>query len=195
MDSFLEFLTTPLGLVIIGAVLIAIIIISTYNRFISLRNRVKEAFRAIDTYLEQRFDQLTKLADAVASYTDHEKSTHTRLAEIRSGYHAMSSDEKIKVAKEVENLESRLKLQIENYPELKADGVYLNLMRSITDIEEKLSASRRSYNANVYKYNTKLEHFPSNLFGTMMGFKKAEMFEATEEKRQDIDLRGRLGGM
>lgn len=194
MDTFIQFLLTPTGMIMIGIVLVIVIIVGTYNRFISLRNRVEEAFRAIDAYLEQRFDQLTKLADAIASYNDHEKDVHTQLAKIRSGYRQMSSDEKVAAANEAEGLESRMRVQVERYPELKATEVYKDFTKAITDIEEKLSASRRSYNANVYKFNTKLQHFPTNIFGMIMGFKKAEMFKATEEKRQDVDLRTRLRG-
>lgn len=194
MEPIIQFLLTPVGMILTGIVLVVLIIGGIYNRFVSLRNRVEEAFRAIDAYLEQRFDQLTKLADAVASYNEHERKTHTELAKIRSGYRTMSPDEKIASANEVEGLESRMRVQIERYPELKASEIYKDLTKAITDIEEKLSASRRSYNANVYKFNTKLGQFPTNILGSIMGFKKAEMFKATEEKRQDIDLRGRLRG-
>ncbi len=194
METIVQFLLTPTGILVAGIVLVILILVGTYNRFVSLRNRVEEAFRAIDAYLEQRFDQLTKLADAIASYTDHEKDTHTRLAKIRSGYREMSPDEKVQAANEVEGLESKMRVQIERYPELKATEVYKDLTKAINDIEEKLSASRRSYNANVYKFNTKLQHFPTNIIGLIMGFKKTEMFKATEEKRQDVDLRGRLRG-
>lgn len=190
-----EFLLSPTGLVIIAIVIIVIIFMTIYNRFISLRNRTEQAFRSIDTYLEQRFDALTKLADAVASHNEHERTVHTRLAEIRSGYKNMTNDEKVQASNEAEDLKQRLSLQVENYPELKADGLYINMMRTTTDIEEKLSASRRSYNANVYKFNTMLDSFPTNIFGKMMNFKKAEMFKAAEEKRQDVDLRARLRGM
>lgn len=194
MEAVVQFLLTPTGILVASIVLVVLILIGTYNRFVSLRNRVEEAFRAIDAYLEQRFDQLTKLADAVASYNHHEKDTHTRLAKIRSGYREMTPDEKVLAANEAEGLESRMRMQVERYPELKASDIYKDLTRAITDIEEKLSASRRSYNANVYKFNTKLQHFPTNIMGSIMGFRKAEMFKATEEKRQDVDLRGRLRG-
>lgn len=198
LDSILTevfaFVQTRNGMITVAAVLVLLFFISTYNRFISLRNRVDEAFRAIDTYLEQRFDQLTKLADAVASHNEHERGTHTELAKIRSGFRQMSRDQKVKATNETGQMEQRLLGQIERYPELKASTVYRDFTGAINDIEEKLSASRRSYNANVYQYNTKLGHFPTNILGALMGFKKANMFEATEEKRVDVDLRARLRG-
>ena len=194
LEEILQFLMTPTGMIVAAAVIIILFLVSTYNRFVSLRNRVEEAFRAIDTYLEQRFDQLTKLADAIASYNEHERETFKDIAKIRSGYREMSRDEKVEASNTVDQLESRMRLQVERYPELKATDVYKDFTGAINDIEEKLSASRRSYNANVYKFNTKLGHFPTNLLGLMMGFRKAEMFKATEEKRDDVDLRDRLRG-
>lgn len=195
IDSILEFLVTPTGLIVAGIAIVIIILVATYNRFIALRNRTEQAFRSIDTYLEQRFDVLTKLADQIASHNEHERGTHERLVQLRSGYNNMTNNEKVLASNEAEDLQSRLRVQVENYPELKADGLYLSMMRSTNDIEEKLSASRRSYNANVYKYNTKLDKFPTSIMGSMMNFKRAEMFKATEEKRQDVDLRARLRGI
>lgn len=194
MDGLLEFLATPTGILVAIIVIIVLFFVVTYNRFISLRNRVEEAFRAIDSYLEQRFDQLTKLADAIASYNEHEKSTHADLAKIRTNYQDMSRDEKVEASNMADQMEARLRLQVERYPELRASEVYTDFTGAINDIEEKLSASRRSYNANVYKFNTKLDQFPTNILGSMMGFKRAEMFKATEEKREDVDLRARLRG-
>ena len=194
MDGLLTFLSTPTGMIVVAIVVVILFLVITYNRFVSLRNRVEEAFRAIDTYLEQRFDQLTKLADAIASYNEHERETSKDIAKIRSGYREMSRDEKVGASNAADQLESRMRLQIERYPELKATDVYKDFTGAINDIEEKLSASRRSYNANVYKLNTKLGHFPTNILGAMMGFKKSEMFKATEEKREDVDLRARMRG-
>lgn len=194
METIIAFLLTPLGMVVVGVAIIVLFLVSTYNRFISLRNRVEEAFRAIDSYLAQRFDQLTKLADAIASYNEHERETLKDIAQIRSGYRGMSRDEKVEASNAADRIESRMRIQVERYPELKAADVYKDFTGAINDIEEKLSASRRSYNANVYKFNTKLGHFPTNILGRMMGFRKAEMFKATEEKREDVDLRARLRG-
>ena len=178
---------------LVGAVIIYAVV--QYNSFISLRNRIKEADRAIDTYLLQRFDQLSKLADTVVSYTDYEQETQVKLARIRTNYSQMSANEKLAASSEIENLEKSLKLQVENYPELKADTVYRSLTMAITDVEEKLSASRRSYNANVYQLNTKLKQFPTSLIGSFMKLHEVDMLEVTEEHKADINVRERLGGV
>ena len=107
----------------------------------------------------------------------------------------MSANEKLAASSEIENLENSLRLQVENYPELKADTVYRSLTVAITDVEEKLSASRRSYNANVYQLNTKLKQFPTSMIGSYMKLHEVDMLEVTEEHKADINLSERLGGV
>lgn len=183
-----------LGLIFCFVIAIIIYSFIQYNQFISIDNRIDEAHHAIDTYLLQRFDQLGKLADTVVSFTNHEKETQTRLAKIRANYKQMSPNEKQSAFNETDNLESKLKLQVENYPELKADTIYRSLTSAITDIEEKLSASRRSYNANVYQLNTKLNQFPTKFIGSFMKLEEVEMLRVTEENIADVNLHDRLGG-
>ncbi|WP_210468195.1 LemA family protein [Sporosarcina sp. 6E9] len=175
--------------------IIIIYLVLQYNTFISLRNRIEEAHHAIDTYLLQRFDQLSKLADTVVSYTDYEQETQLKLAKIRTNYIQMSANEKLAASSEIENLQKSLRLQVENYPELKADTVYRSLTSAITDVEEKLSASRRSYNANVYQLNTKLKQFPTRMIGSFMKIHEVDMLEVAEEHKVDINLSERLGGI
>ena len=191
LGLFLVMLIITFGL----AGFIIIYLVVQHNPFISLRNRIEEARHAIDTYLLQRFDQLSKLADTVVSYTDYEKETQMKLAEIRTNYNQMSANEKLSASNEIENLENKLRLQVENYPELKADTVYRSLTSAITDVEEKLSASRRSYNANVYQLNTKLKQFPTRMIGSFMKLKEVDMLEVAEAHKVDINLSERLGGV
>lgn len=170
----------------------ALLLIWLYNRLISVRNKAREAFRAIDVYLEQRFDALTKVAEAVVGYVHHEKDTLTRITEIRNGMSRMPDDEKVRAYNEAENLVQGMRLQVENYPDLKASQNYLHLQKTVNDLEEKLSASRRTYNARVNQYNTMIEQFPTNVFANLMNFSKKEMLVAAESKRQDVDIRSIL---
>ncbi|QUW22900.1 LemA family protein [Sporosarcina sp. Marseille-Q4063] len=195
METILGLFMLMLVLSFFVVAIILIYLVVQYNTFISLRNRIEEAHRAIETYLLQRFDQLSKLADTVVSYTDYEQETQMKLAKIRTNYTQMSANEKLAASNEIESFESKLKLQVENYPELKADTVYRSLTAAITDVEEKLSASRRSYNANVYQFNTKLKQFPTRMIGSYMKLHEVEMLEVSEENKVDFNLKERLGGV
>ena len=75
----------------------------------------------------------------------------------------------------------------ENYPNLKANENFVELQREITDIEDKIQASRRFYNANVRDLNIKIESFPSNVVANTFGYKKRELFELSdvEERKND----------
>ncbi|MFH1428003.1 MAG: LemA family protein, partial [Patescibacteria group bacterium] len=73
----------------------------------------------------------------------------------------------------------------ENYPDLKANANFLELQRELSDTENKIMASRRFYNGNVRDFNTKLQVFPTNIIGNMLGFKARVYFEVEDEKEKE----------
>jgi LemA protein len=182
--------------VLIGiAFIIAIYLFTAYNGLISMKNRIQESFAAIDVYLTQRFDTLTKTAEVVVGYAKHEKETFTKVTELRKGITSATSDEqKIATYNQMEKMLGGINVQVENYPELKANENYLQLQRTINDLEEKLSASRRTYNANVARFNTMIEVIPTNIFARRMGFTQKGMLETEERKRADVDMGSLLKG-
>lgn len=177
---------------IITIIIVAIIIIyamSVYNTLVSKRNRIKEALAAIDVYLQNRFDTLTKIAETVVAYATHEKETLNELTRLRQNIENLPlSTDKITKLEEVEKGLRNISIQAEAYPELKANENYLHLQRTINEIEEKLSASRRTYNANVTGFNTYIASVPSNLFANMFKFSAFDLLEIAEEKKKDVDM-------
>ena len=77
---------------------------------------------------------------------------------------------------------------VENYPELKANTQYLNLQNELSEIEDELQVARHIYNDEVTEYNTLIETIPSNIVASMFAFKKAELFQTEEHKRENIKL-------
>ena len=107
--------------ILIGVIaVLAIILIITYNSLISARNNVTEAFAAIDVYLEQRFDALSKIAEAVVAYARHESDTLTKVTELRSRINSLSGSDKIGAYQQMDGIVKGLTLQAEAYPELQA---------------------------------------------------------------------------
>lgn len=181
----------------IWAAVIAIFLIVAiffYNRLVFLRNKVEETFKTIDVYLEKRFDTLTKQAEVVAAYAKHERGTFSEIAQLRSQYPRMNTNEKISASNQVDSMMNRIGLQVENYPELRANPHYLFLQRTINDLEENLAASRRTFNSRVNQYNTLLQQFPTSLYAVIFRFEKREMLRIEEHKRKDIDMGTLLGG-
>ncbi len=182
-----------IALVVLGFLVLYLIV--SYNRLINARNKVREAFSAIDVYLLNRFDTLTKVAEAVVSYAEHERNTLQKVTELRQSITPkMSEDDKIATYNQLDKMIRGINIQVENYPDLKASENFLHLQRTINDIESKLSASRRTYNANVTLFNTMIETIPTNIFAKYLGFTKKNLLETEDYKREDVNLRSILRG-
>lgn len=163
-------------LIIFG--IIALWFVFTYNRFISLRNRAKEAWSDIDVQLKRRYDLIPNLIETVKGYASYERELFEKVTQART--QAMGA-QTIKEKGEAENfLSSTLKSLFavaENYPDLKASANFLELQRELRDTEDKIQAARRFYNTNVRDLNTKIESFPDRIIAQAFAFKPMEFFE------------------
>ncbi|RXZ84096.1 LemA family protein [Paenibacillaceae bacterium] len=177
-----------------AAVVILLAVIIIYNGLVSARNNVREAFAAIDIYLQQRFDALSKVAESVVAYAQHERGTLNEVTRLRNQLGSMNDDEKVNAYHKMDRLVEGLNVQVENYPDLKASANFVHLQKTVNDLEEKLSASRRTYNARVNTYNTKIQMFPTNIFASMMNFEPKQLLIVDEAKKQDVDLASLLRG-
>lgn len=156
----------------------------TYNRLVSGRNKVEEAWSGIDVQLQRRADLVPALVETVQGYQIHEREVLTNVAEARASMVAASGPRDTGRADDaLEGALSRLFAVAEDYPDLKASTNFLELQRELTDLEEEISFARRYYNAVVRKLNTAIESFPSLLIARPLGFRLAEYFKAEAEDR------------
>jgi LemA protein len=169
--------------------IVAIALISMYNGLIRLKNRVEEAFSDMDVQMKRRYDLIPNLVESVRAYAKHEEGTLEKVIKARND--AMNAhkgtDFKEQIATE-NMLSSTLKSLFalsENYPDLKANQNFLELQRELTDTEDKIMSSRRFYNGNVRDFNTKLQVFPTNILGKMLGFMNMSYFELADEKQRE----------
>jgi len=179
--------------IIIGiVVLLVLFVIGMYNGLIRLKNRVDEAWADIDVQLKRRYDLIPNLVETVKGYAAHEKETLDRVINARSAaMNAQASGDKAAVEKAENALSSTLKSIFalsEAYPDLKANTNFLELQRELSDTENKIQASRRFYNTNVRDFNTKLQVFPTNIIGNMLGFKDRVFFEAAADEKQNVKV-------
>jgi LemA protein len=176
-------------LIIVGIiVLIAIWVISAYNSLVRLRNRRQNAFADIDVQLRQRHDLVPQLVETVKGYATHEKELLTRITEARSAaMNARSIDDKIVAEQQLTSALQGLRVQVEAYPDLKANQNFLQLQEELSDIENKLAASRRFFNAATTEYNNATESFPGTLIANNFGFKREIMFDLGPEKRTQLE--------
>jgi LemA protein len=172
--------------IIVLIILAGLYVLSTYNKLITLKNRVKEAWSDIEVQMKRRYDLIPNLVETVKGYASHEKNTLDAVIKARNA--AMQSTGSIADKAQAENvlsgtLKSLFALS-ENYPNLKANENFLELQRELTDTENKIQASRRFYNSNVLAINTKLELFPSNIIGNSFGFTKQNFFKLDDSEQE-----------
>lgn len=176
-------------LIIIGVlVLIVIWIISLYNGLVRLRNRRQNAFADIDVQLRQRHDLVPQLVDTVKGYASHEKELLTKITEARSAaMNATTINDKIVAEQQLSNALAGLKVQVEAYPDLKANQNFLQLQEELSDIENKLAAARRFFNGATTEYNNAVESFPGNLIAKNFGFQREVMFDLGTDTRKQME--------
>ncbi len=172
------------GIVVaIAVVVIIVAFISMYNGLVKLRNNRENAFANIDVQLKQRYDLVPQLVETIKGYAAHEKETLEKVTAARAAaMNATTVDEKLAADKALSGALAGLRVSLEAYPELKANQNFLQLQNELADIENKLSAARRFFNSTTRELNNACEVFPSNIVAGMFGFKRAPMYEATENR-------------
>jgi LemA protein len=175
--------------IVIGIVVLLIIwVISIYNRLVRLRNRRQNAFADIDVQLRQRHDLVPQLVETVKGYASHEKDLLIKITEARSAaINANTIDDKIKAEQQLTTALQGLKVSVEAYPDLKANQNFLQLQEELSDIENKLAAARRFFNAATTEYNNAVEVFPGNIIGGSFGFKREILFDLGPDTRQKME--------
>jgi len=168
-------------LVVIGA--IALFFIASYNRLVTLRQRVKEAWADIDVQLKRRHDLIPNLVETVKGYATHEREVFDAVTRARAAAASPGASPAQQAQQEgvLGQALGRLFAVAEAYPDLKASTNFLELQRELTETEDRIAAGRRFYNANVRALNTRVESFPSNLVASTFGFHKEEYFEVEDE--------------
>lgn len=164
--------------------------IFTYNRLISLRNRVKEAFSDIDVQLKRRYNLIPNLLEAVKGYAAHEKGVFVQVTEARANALSAEQSGNVKNIAGAENMLSgalkSLFAVAENYPQLQASQNFLELQRELRDAEDKIQASRRFFNTNVMALNTMIQSFPVVVVAKTLGFKQEEFFEIENQGQREV---------
>ncbi len=183
---------SPLGItaLAITAVLLLVLIwfIATYNRFVSLRQHMKESWSDIDVELKRRYELIPNLVETVKGYAAHESETLERITTLRNQAQANHGDVASQ-AKDESTLMRELKhlfAVVEAYPNLKADTHFRDLQLQLSDTEDRIAASRRFFNANVRELNQLAQMFPSSIIASMTGFKSESFFELDSDAERVV---------
>tara|TARA_R110000765_G_scaffold366084_3_gene456220 strand:+ start:4974 stop:5537 length:564 start_codon:yes stop_codon:yes gene_type:complete len=178
-------------IIIITALTLVIIILGIVinNQIIAKKNQVAQAFGSIEIYLKKRFDLIPNLVAMLNKYLSHEKEILLKVTELRSKVErATQPQEKIEASNELTKVMSGLNINVENYPNLKADQQFLNLQFELTDIEDQISAARRAYNAGVTAYNNKIQMFPASVVAGVRKDKIATLLEIPKAEQKEVNI-------
>ncbi|MCW3120238.1 MAG: putative cytoplasmic rane protein LemA [Chitinophagaceae bacterium] len=169
-------------------VVIAIWLMNAYNKLASLRKQRQNAFAEIDVQLCQRHDLVPQLVETVKGYAGYEKELLLKITEARSGaVSATTIDDKIRAEQQLTKTLQGLTVQVEAYPDLKANPNFLRLKEELGDIEIKLAASRHFFNAATTEYNNSTNSFPFNLIANNFDFKREMLFDPGMEGRKELE--------
>lgn len=169
--------------VIIGlAVLILILIITMggqYNSLVQGRENVRSAGANVQTQLQRRNDLIPNLVETVKGYAAHEEKVIADVAAARARLAgAQTPEETVQGDAALSSALSRLLVVVENYPELKADANFRQLMDELAGTENRIAVARKDYNDTAQAYNKTVQVFPAVLFARMFGFETTPYFEA-----------------
>ena len=180
-----------LGWIIVLAIVVVLVLflVLTYNRLVTLRQRVKEAFSDIEVQLKRRHDLIPNLVETVKGYAAHERGVFDEVTQARAGAIAAGAKGPQQQAAAEDMLTGALRSLFavaEAYPQLQAVQEFKDLSENLRDTEDKIQFSRRFYNAQVRDFNTALQTFPTVLLASSLGFTASEYFEVEAPTDREV---------
>ena len=174
-------------IIVVILVLIAGFVIAVYNGLVKLRVLANNAWSDIDVQLKRRYDLIPNLVETVKGYAGHERATlenvtkaRQQAVELRGG----TPEQRAAAENMLTGTLRSLFAVSENYPELRANENFRDLMNTLNSLEDAIQQARRYYNAVVRDFNTKIDVFPSNIVANVFNFEHRQFFELAEGERE-----------
>src|SRR3989338_7944946 len=166
------------------AVLIVLMLINYFNKFVILGNRIDNSLSQIDVQLRKRADLVPNLIETVKGYAKHEKGIITEVTNARKALlGAKDITSRVKAGNQLQQALKSIFALAENYPNLKANENFLQLQQELAAIEDKVAYSRQFYNDSILDYNNSVESFPGNIFAGIYGKREKKFLEIPAEAR------------
>lgn len=171
----------------VAALVIGVAVASIYNGIVTKHETITAKWAQVENQLQRRSDLIPNLVNTVKGYAAHEKTVLEDVTNARSKWtNAATMDDKVKAASGMDSAISRLLLVVENYPQLKADQTFLQLMDELSGTENRIAVERMRYNEAVRDYNITVRRFPGNVIAGIFGYKPATEYFKAEEKAKVV---------
>jgi LemA protein len=177
-----------------GALLVVVLVVISFNRFVTQRNLILTSWSDVDTELRRRYDLIPNLVETVKGYAAHERALFEEVTRARTEAVTATGLPEQQAAAEGPLIGAlrRLLALSESYPELQASGHFHALQDQLTTTEDRIQAARRFYNSNVQEYNRRVQAVPSNIVAALFSFKRAEFFHIDPAIRPDVERAPRV---
>lgn len=167
---------------------VALFLVVTYNRLVSLGQASSQAWSDIAVQLKQRHDLVPNLVETVKGYATHERGTLEAVVNARNAAIAAgATTERVNAENQLSSALRQLFALAESYPDLKANQNFIQLQTELADIENKIAAARRFFNNATSEFNAATQQFPAVLFARSFGFVPRPFFELEETERAAVN--------
>ncbi|MCZ2259980.1 LemA family protein [Sporosarcina sp. G11-34] len=175
----------PIGIIVAILVVIGMILIPSYNKFVTAEENVDQSYAQVENQLQRRADLIPNLVSTVKGYASHEEKVLSDISEARTRLAGASGPEDQAAANdELSGALSRLLVVVENYPDLKANENFIQLMDSLEGTENRIGVARKDYNDEVASLNRQVKRFPGKIVASIFGFDEREYFKADEAAKE-----------
>jgi LemA protein len=166
----------------------------TFNSIVSVKNAVDNALSSVSVMLKKRFDLIPNLVDTVQRYVEHESGALEEVVRLRTqaGARGVTPEQAHALDGQIARAMAQVVATAEAYPELKASESFQQLQRALNEVEEQISAARRTYNAAVKNYNDAVQMFPTILFASVLGYGARQFFEVPAGHDANPDVMARF---
>lgn len=165
-------------------------LVGIYNGLIRVKHNIDKAWANIDVLLKQRHDELPKLIETCKVYMKYEKELLEKITEARTSFlNAPDIERKTKAENQLEQALKTLFAVSENYPDLNADKIFLQLQKRISGLENEIADRREFFNDSVNIFNIRIEQFPDIFFASALGYQKDTLLEIPKKETKDVDIK------
>ena len=173
--------------VIVVALLLLMVggcLVGNYNKLVSQNEGVKQAWAQVDNQLQRRASLIGNLVETVKGTATQEQTVFGQIADARAKMAgARTTEQSIAAGQQMDTAIGRLLVVVENYPQLKSNDAFVQLMDELAGTENRLATERQRYNQLVQSFNVLVKRFPGMLYANLFGFKEQPYYQVPEEAK------------